>query len=69
MAISVQYGTQKFTLFIFSLLFLAMGIYPLISNFYPQINVIKLDYLKYILLIIAILQLIFVIRMKRPKIF
>ncbi len=67
--ISVEFGAYKLVLTIFSLVFLFLGVYPLLINVIPQLNVFDVNYTTYFVAAIAFIQLIYVFKMKRPRIY
>ena len=67
--ISVEFGAYKLILTIFSLVFLFLGVYPLLLNPIPQINIFDVNYTTYFVAVVAFIQLIYVFKMKRPRIY
>ena len=68
MAISIEYGTQKFILMVLSLVLLALSLYPISLPMLPNIKLFDPGVTYYLLATISFLQLVFVIRMKRPRV-
>lgn len=68
MVISVEHGLQKTALIILSLLFLFLGIYPFVKN-YVSLSFFNESYIPIAITIIAVIQLIMVIKMKRPRVY
>ncbi len=69
MVVSFEFAAQKIILITLSLIFLILGFYPYFSNNYQQIKIFDPIYTNYIIAAIALIQLIYVFRMKRPKIY
>ena len=69
MAISVEYGMQKFAFFIFSVLLLALALYPTMVTRIPTIEFFDQSLTYYVIAALALIQLIFTLRIKRPRIF
>ena len=69
MAVSVEYGAQKSILFLFSILIIALAIYPIILPQYPEIQIFDPAFTYYFIGAVGVIQLIFIFRMKRPRIF
>lgn len=68
MVISVEHGLQKVFLIILSLILIFLGSYPYTYQ-YLKLTFLNYQYIPAIITVVAIIQLIAVIRMKRPRVY
>jgi len=69
MVVSFEFAAYKIVLIIFSILFVFLSLYQFLIPIIPQLKLLNAKYVSYIVPALAVIQLIYVFRMKRPRIY